>query len=144
MFFQIGQVHRVYNSKMDGEVGGYFYVNPVGGVVVIAGIFSVMALPPSGLFMSELLIFKSYFSTGNMWVGIIILVLLTVIMFTLTTSVLKMLFIRPKQITNSITIKISPWESVSQLFLLGTTFYIGIMQPTFITDLIYKAIAVLP
>ena len=52
-------------------------------------------MPPSGMFVSEFLIFRSLFESGNLWVLILVLILLTIIIWAFGKNVFKMLFIKP-------------------------------------------------
>ncbi len=145
LFYQIGQVHRFYKSKMDGLAGGYFFKNPIGGLVLILGLFSVVALPPSGLFISEFLIFKSFIASGYIWLSLAVMLLLTLIMYTLSKSMMRLLFIAPPEDPEpKVTEKIPVWESGSQLLLLGGTIYLGIAQPPFFIDFIHQALVLIP
>ena len=47
LFFQIGQVHRTYQSKIEEECD-YFKVSPVGSMALLAGLLAIVAMPPSG------------------------------------------------------------------------------------------------
>ncbi len=53
LFFQMGQVSRIYNSKMIYELGDYFKYNLTGALVLLYAFFIVTAMPPSGMFVSE-------------------------------------------------------------------------------------------
>lgn len=143
LFFQIGQVHRVFNSKLDGEAGGYFYRNPTGGLALLAGLFSVLAIPPSGMFVSEFMIFKALF-LSSWWLAVPIILLLTVIMFTMLRFILRLLFIEPVNLCMVREVKIPAWESISQFLLIGTAIYLGFAQPFFLQRAINTAIQVLP
>jgi len=144
LFFQMGEIERIYKSKQEGVIGGYFAVNPLGGFVIIIGLLSLIAFPPSGLFMSELLMFKAYFSSGKIWLAVIVMLLLTVIVFTLSSALLKLLFKKPAEHINSKEAGISYWHSVPQVLLLAASIYIGFVQPAFVTDLINSAIQTIP
>ncbi|MDZ7607691.1 MAG: proton-conducting transporter membrane subunit [Cyclobacteriaceae bacterium] len=61
LFFQFNQIYRVYQSKSIYDVGHYFKYNKTGAFVILLGFISATAMPPSGLFISEFLIFQSLF-----------------------------------------------------------------------------------
>ena len=61
MFFQVGQVYRIYKSKSIYDAGNYFKYNLTGAMVMLIAFFIVTAMPPSGLFISEFMIFRSLF-----------------------------------------------------------------------------------
>jgi hydrogenase-4 component F len=144
MFFQIGQLYRIYKSKNIYDVGNYFKYNLTGSLVLLFGFFIVTAMPPSGMFVSEFLIFRSLFESGNLWVLIIILLLLTMIIWSLGKNIFKMLFIKPVGFDEMEVEKISPVESISQFIFLGMVIYLGLNPPTELVDLINNAISNLP
>lgn len=146
LFYQLGQVYFVYKTKLLDKIGGYFFINPAGGLVLILGLFSVVGLPPSGLFVSEFLIFKSFLTQGHIWLAIAVMLMLALIMYTLSKSILQLVFITPKdqpKLVQNAENFVSPWESASQLFLMGLTVYLGFAQPQFFMDLVQQAIALL-
>ena len=59
LFFQMGQIYRVYKSKSIYDVGNYFKYNLTGSMVMLLGFFFATAMPPSGLFISEFMIFRA-------------------------------------------------------------------------------------
>jgi hydrogenase-4 component F len=61
LFFQFNQLYRTFQSKSIQYVGNYFKYNPTGAIVLLIGFISATAMPPSGLFVSEFLIFRSLF-----------------------------------------------------------------------------------
>ncbi|MFI5222092.1 MAG: proton-conducting transporter membrane subunit [Bacteroidia bacterium] len=144
MFFQIGQLYRIYKSKSIYDVGNYFKYNVTGSLVLLFAFFIVTAMPPSGMFVSEFLIFRSLFESGNIWVLVIILILLTMIIWSLGKNIFKMLFIKPVGFDETNIEKISPVESISQFVFLGMVIYLGLNPPAELVDLIEGAISNLP
>jgi len=146
LFYQIGQMYRAFKSKILSQVGGYFFINPLGGLVLLIGLFSIIALPPSGMFISEFLIFKAFLTQGHLWLAISVMLMLTLIIYTLSKSVLRLLFVKPKNgavADGFVPEKISPYLSLSQLFLMGLTVYLGFAQPAFFIDLVNQAVALI-
>tara|TARA_R110002050_G_scaffold252628_2_gene390884 strand:- start:14482 stop:15918 length:1437 start_codon:yes stop_codon:yes gene_type:complete len=146
IFYQLGQVAYTFKTKLLDQAGGYLYLNPAGGLVLILGLLSIVGFPPSGLFVSEFLIFKSFIVGGHIWLVITVMLMLALIMYTLADNVLRLIFITPKNMTQvdiNATKLVSKWESLSQLFLIGLTMYLGFAQPDFLMDLINEAVALL-
>ena len=73
LFFQMGQIYRIYKSKSIYDVGNYFKYNLTGSIVMLLGFFFATAMPPSGLFISEFLIFRSLFEANYLSVLIIVM-----------------------------------------------------------------------
>lgn len=142
LFYQIGQVHQFFKSYWIKDAAGYFKLNPVGSLSMILGVISILAIPPSGLFISEFLIFKALFIAGNFAIGILVLALLTLIIYTFSKHAFHLLYGETEYpLTESV--KANPFEPLSQFILFGLVIYLGINPPDFFTELINSAIAVL-
>jgi hydrogenase-4 component F len=143
LFYQIGQVHQFFKSYWIKDVSGYFKLNPVGGLSLLLGVISILAIPPSGLFISEFISFKAMILGGHLYLAIFILMLLTLIIYTFTKNALHLLYDTPPPNLDVSLVKMNPFESISQFVLLGLVIYLGINPPLFFTDLIHAAIAIL-
>lgn len=144
LFFQMGQIYRIYKSKSIYDVGNYFKYNTTGAVVMLLGFFFATAMPPSGLFISEFLIFRSLFESNYLWVLIIVMLLLTMIIWAFGKNIFKLLFSPAVGFNEDQIEKISPAESVSQFILLGLVVYLGLNPPQEFVSLIQEAIKNLP
>lgn len=144
LFFQVGQVYRIYKSKSIYDIGNYFAYNTSGALVLLLAFFIITAMPPSGMFISEFLIFRSVFEAGNLWLLALILLLLTLIIWSQGKNFLKMLFIKSVGFKEENIEVISPVESVSQFILLALVVYLGLNPPTELVNLINESIQNLP
>jgi hydrogenase-4 component F len=144
LFFQMGQVYRIYKSKSIYDLGDYFKYNLSGALVLLFAFFIVTAMPPSGMFVSEFLIFRSLFESKHLLALIIILLLLTMIIWSFGKNIFKILFIKPIGFNDADIEKISPFESLSQYILLAMVVYLGLFPPTEFVNLINSAISHLP
>ena len=144
MFFQIGQVYRIYKSKSIYDAGDYFKYNIAGALVLLFGFFIVTAMPPSGMFVSEFLIFRAMFERNRLWLLAIVLLLLTMIIWSFGRNIFKMLFIKPVGFNEMSVEKISPVESLSQYIFLALVVYLGLNPPQEFVKLINDAIQHLP
>jgi hydrogenase-4 component F len=144
LFFQFNQVYRVYQSKSIYDVGNYFKYNRVGAIVLLLGFISSTAMPPSGLFVSEFLIFQSLFVSHHLVILIAVLILLTMIIWGFGSNMFKLLFTPPLTIDEARIPKINPWESLSQFLLLALAVYIAYNPPTYFVQLIQDAVKLLP
>lgn len=144
MFFQIGQVYRIYKSKSIYDAGNYFKYNIAGALVLLFGFFIVTAMPPSGMFVSEFLIFRAMFENNQLWLLAIVLLLLTMIIWSFGKNIFKILFIKPVGFNEATLEKISPVESVSQYVFLALVIYLGLNPPAVFVTLINTAIQHLP
>ena len=144
LFFQFTQLYRVYQSKSIYEVGNYFKYNTTGAMVLLLGFISATAMPPSGLFVSEFLIFRSMFESHQIVLMIAVLLLLTMIIWAFGKNIFKILFIPPVMFDDSNVPKISPWESATQFALLALAVYLGLNPPTEFVELIKESVMMLP
>lgn len=143
LFYQIGQVHQFFNSYWIKDAAGYFKKNPIGGLSLILGVISILAIPPSGLFISEFLVFKAMFVHGHYYIAVFVLILLTVIIYSFSKNAFHLLYGETENLVDREAIKTNPWETISQFILFGLVIYLGVNPPLFFTDLINNAIAIL-
>src|SRR5258706_4080498 len=92
LFYQIGQVDNIYHSYWIKDVGGYMKINPLGAVVLLLLFIMITAIPPSGLFVSELMVFKALFTGHYYFVSILVLFLLSVIIYVVGRNFIQLLY----------------------------------------------------
>ena len=139
LFFQNDQIHNHFLGFRVNRIGNYLKLNPAGGVVVILGFMSISGVPPSGLFISELLIFKSLFIGGNLFIGILALILLTLILYYFSQRMLHLLFDVSDE--EMVLTEVGPnrMETVSQFALMGLMIYLAFFPPAVFTNLLHQA-----
>lgn len=143
LFFQVSQMHRIYASKMDDGIGSYLRINPLGGLVLLLGFLSIIAMPPSGMLITELMMFQALVAKNFWWLAVLILILVLVIIYGLAVRLLGILFLK-KPLARINTSGASPYESILQLGLILAVFYIGLFRPDFIVRNIELALKALP
>jgi hydrogenase-4 component F len=144
LFFQQGQIYRIYQSKSIYDVGNYFKYNITGSMVILLGFFFATAMPPSGLFISEFMIFRSLFESDYLWILIVVMLLLTIIIWAFGKNIFKLLFTPAVDFKEEGVERIKPAESISQFILLGLVVYLGLNPPQEFVTLIQEAIKSLP
>jgi hydrogenase-4 component F len=144
LFFQFNQLYRTFQSKSIQQVGNYFRYNPAGALVLLLGFISATAMPPSGLFVSEFLIFRSLFEANYIIILALVLLLLTIVIWAFGKNVLKILFLPVPGLDESKIPKISPWESLTQYLLMFTAIWLGLNPPAMFVQLIQDAVKNLP
>jgi hydrogenase-4 component F len=143
LFFQVSQMHRIFSSKLDENIGSYLRVNPLGGLVMLLGFLSIIAMPPSGMLISELYMFQALVGKNYWWIALIVLLLVLIIIYGLAVKMLGIIFLKK----NAQTINLegaTPFESVIQLAMILIVFYIGLFRPTIVVESIQLAIQSLP
>lgn len=144
LFFQFNQIYRIYQSKSIYDVGNYFKYNMTGALVLLFGFICATAMPPSGLFISEFMIFSSLFQAHQLVILILVMILLTMIIWAFGKTIFKLLFTPVEDFDDSHVVKINPIQSLSQFVLLGLSIYLGLNPPTEFVALIHEAIKNLP
>src|SRR5258706_10035431 len=142
LFIEIGQVHRVFNSKAVENCGGYFKASPTGSITLLAGLLAIVAMPPSGLFMTEFMLFKSLMISGKWWIVFIVMFLLCFFVYAMVRNFFNLIFIDNPQATIRQTV--NPLESIPPLMLIGVVLIFGVVSPDFLISIINQAIQVLP
>ncbi|HOK61221.1 MAG: proton-conducting transporter membrane subunit [Tenuifilum sp.] len=140
LFFQYNQIYRVYQDKNIYHIGNYFKYNPTGAIVILLGFISATAMPPSGLFVSEFLIFRALFEGHQIFILIAVLLLLTIIIWAFAKNILKVLFTPLTNFDESNVPIIKPWESYSQYALIILSIYLGLTPPDFFVQLIKESV----
>lgn len=144
LFFQYNQLYRVFQNKNINYIGNYFKYNTAGAIVVLLGFISVTAMPPSGMFVSEFLIFFALFKANQLLVLIAAMLLLTMIIWAFAKNIFKILFIPVINFDETHVPVINPWESATQFILLGLSAYLGLNPPIEFVELIKESIMLLP
>ena len=144
LFLQYNQIYWVYQSKSIYDIGNYFKYNKTGAILIFLGFISATAMPPSGLFISEFLIFQSLFQAHYIMILAVVLILLTMIIWGFGTNIFKLLFTPPLTIDETKIPRISPWESLSQYILLGLAVYIAYNPPVQFVSLLQDAVKLIP
>jgi hydrogenase-4 component F len=142
LFFQFGQIFRVYHTKNSRHMGGYLQIYPMGGVLVLLCFLVLIGLPPGGLFFTELMIFQSLFASGKWWIGLIALALLSLAVFGFARTIFHVLFFPvPAQAIHN---QVKPFEAISQYLLVIAVLALGVMLPPTLSELLNLATQNLP
>jgi hydrogenase-4 component F len=144
LFFQYNQLYRVFQTKSIDRIGNYFKYNPTGAIVLLLGFISATAMPPSGLFVSEFLIFRALFEGKHIVLLVLVLFLLTIVIWAFARNILKVLFLPVADFDESKVPRINPWESLTQYVLLFTAIWLGLNPPAKFVQLIQDAVKLLP
>jgi hydrogenase-4 component F len=144
LFFQYNQIYKTFKNKNIYYLGNYFKYNTTGAIVLLLAFISVTAMPPSGLFVSEFLIFRSLFEAKQLLVMIVVLILLTMIIWAFAKNIFKILFTPVVDFDETNVPKINPWHSFSQFILIGGAAYLGLNPPAIFVELINDTIRLLP
>lgn len=146
LFYHMGQFRKVMGTYKLDDSGRYMRLYPAGGLILLMGMVCILAIPPSGLFLSEFMVFNSMV-IGSHWAYLIITaILLSCVIYAFSTRIMHVVFSEPRQLPDLFDpdVRISPWESLSQFVLLGLVMLACFYQPQVLVELINGSIAGLP
>lgn len=92
MFLLAGNIEQKYGSPLINEVRGLLKVMPWTGGLFAAGLLALMGLPPFGLFISEVALFRAGFSAHHPWLMAAALLLLLVAFVSFINHLNQMLY----------------------------------------------------
>jgi len=145
LFYQMGQLSRILHTFKQDDCGRYMKSYPAGALVLLTGMVCILAVPPSGLFISEFMILKGLVFHGQ-WIGMVsVIILLCFVIYAMSTRIMHIIFSDPRG--EKIPLppdKVNPAETISQYVFLGLVILMCFYQPPFLVNLINQSIALLP
>jgi hydrogenase-4 component F len=143
LFYQMGQLSRVLHTFKLDDCGRYMKLYPAGALVLITGMICILAIPPSGLFITEFMIFKGMVFNGQWFVMFTVILLLCFVLYAMSTRIMHIVFSNPRNDNyQKMPGKIKPVETVSQFLFLGVVIVMCFYQPSFLVDLINRSISI--
>jgi hydrogenase-4 component F len=144
LFYQIGQSYKVMGTYELDNSGNYMNLYPAGATALLLGLLCITAIPPSGMFISELYLLKAMVIRGDYFYLIITATLLCFVLYALLTRVLHIVYSMPRSTRPYPHHKVNPWQSLSQYILFGLVIFICFVQPAEFRSLIETIIKALP
>lgn len=137
----VGNIFRVFGSKNMKQMGRYIDRNHVGASIMLIGLLCITAMPPSGLFMSELMVFKALVTNKYWFVLALTVILLCTIVWAICRDILAVLFLPSKEplVLKEPTQEFPVAEKFWQFALLCLSIWWGLWTPDCITNLINSA-----
>jgi hydrogenase-4 component F len=145
LFFQMGQLSRILHTFKLDDCGRYMKLYPAGALVLIIGMICILAIPPSGLFITEFLIFRGLIFNDQWIVMIISVILLCFVIYAMSTRFMHIIFSNPRNMEGILPPdKVSPAETISQFIFLGIVIIMCFYQPPFLVEAINQSLDLLP
>jgi hydrogenase-4 component F len=145
LFYQMGQLSRVLRTFRLDECGRYMNLYPAGAMVLLTGMVCILAIPPSGMFISELMIFRGLVMNEQWFVLVASIVLLCFIIYAMSIRIMHITFSGPRIENNTVLPgKVNPVETVTQFVFFGIVIVMCFYQPAFLADLINQSLSILP
>lgn len=147
LFFLAGFFWRLYAGNRVQDVRGALHHHPLAGVLFLGGLCATCALPPFGMFYSELGILFAAAEQGR-WIALALLTLTLAIVFVgVMTAMLPMVFGPPPEQPRAAPAKEERWRSATMLspaaVLLALAFSLGAYQPGPVRSALEQAAATL-
>lgn len=118
-FFQLGMVGRTYHSYSILKSGSYGKIHPAGATILLICTIGVLALPPSGLFISELLLLKAMIASRSWLTLVITTVSLCFVLYAVGNKIGFLIFNPlPEHRINEYTAHKNNWLLIIQIALL--------------------------
>jgi len=135
-FLQLGQVGKIYGTYNVLNTGSYLRVNPVGAIAVIAAMLGLTAAPPSGLFLSELLLFRELSCAGRWAVFALLVIMLCFAVSALCRRLLHICYSAPHPRQPLRLGERRAWLTAIQLVMLLAAFTLCFYQPSWLKALL--------
>ena len=126
LFFQIGQVGRIFHTKDVGLMRGYMRVFPAGATALLLSWAMVLGMPPGGLFFSELMTFKALIAGERFLTFAFMAGMLTLALFAMGRSVLGVVYSAPDSPSPAPLKKV---ETLSQYALMAAVVFLAVAPP---------------
>lgn len=138
VFFQLGQAHKILKTYRIGKTGGYMQIHPAGAIALLTATIVLTAIPPSGLFVPEWLLFSHMAVAGKWVLFALVVALLTLVIYGMYSRILPLLYVENERTYVDGRYVISS-ETGTQYFLLAITIAMCFIHPDFLYQLIYRA-----
>ena len=135
-----------YGTKEISTMRGVLDLLPWSGPLFMLAIFALSAMPPSGIFRSEFQIVYGGLAAGHAAVAAVLVVLVTVAFFGLTTASTRILFTPAPRSLSAAAAGLadrgepSAWMVVPVVAGVAALFILGLHPPGELTDLISRAV----
>ena len=127
-----------FGTKQISALRGGLDVLPWSGPLFLLAVLALSAMPPSGIFRSEFQIVYGGLGSGHYAAAAVLVVLVTVVFFGLTTSATRMLFTpAPRVLARR---EPSAWMVVPVVAGVAVLFVLGVHPPGELTSLISRAV----
>ncbi len=126
LFFQAGQVGRIFHAKDVGAMRGYMRVFPAGATALLLAWAMALGMPPGGLFFSELMTFKALIAGERYFTFVLMTGMLTVVLFAMGRNVLGVI---DSPSSGPLPAPLKNIETVSQYALMAAVVVLAVAPP---------------
>lgn len=144
LFYQVGQSYKILGTYNLDDSGNYMKRYPAGATALLLGLLCITAIPPSGMFISELLMFKAMVQEGEYLYLAITALLLCFVLYALLTRILHIVYSQPRSDKQLKHEAVNPVQTSTQFLLFGIVIFLCFVQPSPLRDLITGIVESLP
>ena len=141
-FLTAGNLLKQFKTKKISEISGILKQDKITGWLWVSCFIGIAGLPPSPLFLSEFLLLKAMFEKNLIILAIIFSVLLTIIIYGIAKSAIKMSFGEVQNPKETIK-KLSFGMYAPQIIFITASVILGIYMPSFVNRLLHNAALVM-
>ena len=143
-FLTAGNILKRFKTKKIIEISGILKEDKLTGWLWISCFIGISGLPPSPLFLSEFLLLKAMFENNQIPLAVIFSLLLTVIIYGIGKSIIKMSFgdIKIHKTNNPLPVikSFSSGLYIPQIVFITASLILGIYMPPFVNQIIHNAV----
>jgi len=134
LFFTAGNIHRKYKTRELEGVSSVLNILPWSGWLIMISFLSISAIPPFGIFFSELMIFEGILFSNKPWILAVTMFLLLFIFINMGKTLFQMLY--KKNEGEIILIKKERFEIIhfATIVLLMLLIAIAVISPNILHD----------
>lgn len=92
LFLMAGGILHVYGTKVLSKLGGILKASPLWGIVLFAAGFAIAGSPPFGTFISEWLLLRDAFASGEIAAACVVIIGLTITFIAIATHIGRVVF----------------------------------------------------
>jgi hydrogenase-4 component F len=136
LFLNAGNIHRVYRSREVGSVWNVLEVMPWTGWLFLFGFFAIVAIPPFGIFFSELMILQGLLAKPFLLAAV--LFLLFFIFVGMSKTVFRMFYTTPPTEQAAVNTEKFEITHFASLILLILLIALGVCMPSQLYTLVVQ------
>jgi hydrogenase-4 component F len=143
LFLTSGNVQKLFKTKDISKVSGILKVSKLTGWLLVLSFVGIAALPPSPLFLSELLLLKAMLAEKAYVLIAAVFFLLTVILFGIGNIVIRMTFGQKPLSLKEENAHLGISMYLPQILLILCAFAAGVYLPQFLNKMIESAVSLI-
>lgn len=144
LFYQMGISYKVMGTYNLDQSGNYMTLYPAGATALLLGFLCITAIPPSGMFLSELYLMKAMVHSGNWILLTFTALILCFVIYALLIRVLHIVYSKPREKPMHEPQPVNPWQTLTQYILFGMVIFICFVQPAPFREILESIIQTLP